>query len=314
MTEKVLSTIAPTRARQKVSNRSKNTKWSPAEDELFSKLMADNPTTNWADLLPHFPGKTPQQIAERWDKVLNPTLVKGSWTKEEDETIIDFVSKHGTKNWTKLATLLPGRIGKQCRERWRNHLDPEVNRSPWTQEEDKILIDLHEKLGNQWVKIAESLPGRSDNCVKNRWNSTLKKQLMYENEGIPRPRRGRPANYKAIPKSADDVPKPPKFEEIATEIKSASPKIMSTNLASGPLSPFITLKSPFGLTSPVNKDFSLWSPAQGKDFDSGLSFSPNLFSPSLADNRAEIASLLSPMTSKKKDFQFDNVPPPPPPF
>lgn len=285
MTEKQAA-LAPTRARQKITNKSKNAKWSAEEDKYLSKMMSECPTQNWADLLPVFPGKTAQQIAERWEKVLNPTLIKGSWTREEDETIISFVQQYGTKNWTKLAGLLPGRIGKQCRERWRNHLDPEVNRDPWTQDEDNILIELHEKLGNQWVKIAESLPGRSDNCVKNRWNSTLKKRLLYSQTGTPRPRRGRPSIQK-IPKSADDVPKPPKLEEIVQEITAASPPKTLT-LTPSLLSPFTTLKSPFGLMSPMIRDaIPSWSPA--KD-----AFSPNLFSPNLAENRSEMMTLLSP--------------------
>jgi hypothetical protein len=102
--------------------------------------------------------------------------VKGSWTRQEDETIVDFVAQYGTKNWAKLADMLPGRIGKQCRERWRNHLDPCNNKEPWTADEDALLIVLHEQHGNQWVKIATLMKGRSDNHIKNRWNSTLKKR------------------------------------------------------------------------------------------------------------------------------------------
>jgi hypothetical protein len=108
--------------------------------------------------------------------VLDPALVKGSWTRQEDETIMEFVEQYGTKNWAKLADLLPGRIGKQCRERWRNHLDPCNNREPWTAEEDELLIALHEQHGNQWVRIATIMRGRSDNHIKNRWNSTLRKR------------------------------------------------------------------------------------------------------------------------------------------
>jgi hypothetical protein len=151
--------LAPTRARHKVSNKSKSTKWSLEEDNLLTQVRRDNPHANATDLLRLFPGKTVQQIAERWDKVLNPTLVKGSWTREEDEAIVAFVGREGTKNWTKLAALLPGRVGKQCRERWRNHLDPEVNHAPWTESEDAILIDLHQRIGNQWVKIASTSRG-----------------------------------------------------------------------------------------------------------------------------------------------------------
>lgn len=305
--------LAPTRTRHKVSNQSKNAKWTPEENSQLTQLVGDVATPNWNELAAYFPGKTPQQIAERWEKVLNPSLVKGSWTREEDETIIKFVSEKGTKDWTKLAALLPGRIGKQCRERWRNHLDPDVNRSPWTDEEDQILIDMFEKIGSKWVKIAEYLPGRSDNAIKNRWNSTLKKRLEYQRNGGQRPRRGRPSQKNQlkkpdnVPKSADDVPKPPKFDDIAPEIKGLeSPMQLSATLITPQLlSPFSGLKSPFTLMSPaMMRDmvgFSVgptWSPS--KDDTDGVRYSPQMFSPSssIKDKRPEYLNLLSPMLPK----------------
>jgi hypothetical protein len=142
--------------------------------------------------LPFFPGKSAQQIAGRWGKVLNPNLVKGSWTREEDEAIIEFVSLNGPRNWVKLAELLPGRIGKQCRERWTNHLSPSVARSTWNNEEDRRLVDLHKQYGNQWTIIASFMDGRTDNDVKNRWNSSLKRRIERIERGEPEfKKRGR---------------------------------------------------------------------------------------------------------------------------
>jgi hypothetical protein len=176
MTENETDALAPTRVRQKIGSGSLKAKWSQAEDERLLQLLRSGSRANWTELTPNFPGKTAQQISERWMKVVDPALVKGSWTRYEDETIVDFVTRCGTKNWTKLAELLPGRIGKQCRERWRNHLDPLNNKEPWSPEEDALLIQLHEQYGNHWVKIATMMKGRSDNHIKNRWNSTLKKR------------------------------------------------------------------------------------------------------------------------------------------
>lgn len=291
--------LAPTRARHKVNNQSKNTKWTQEEDDYLLQLVGNSPSPVWSEYAPFFTNKTTQQIAERWEKVLDPHLVKGSWTREEDEMIINFVAQNGTKNWTKLASQLKGRIGKQCRERWRNHLDPEVNTEPWSAEEDQILIEMHETYGNQWVKIAEKLKGRSDNAVKNRWNSTLKKRLEYQKTGAPRPRRGRPP-HKNIPKSADDVPKPPKLEEILNDIKEMpqTPQNNSTLL----LSPFTNLRSPFTM-SPMMKDYSgfpTWtSPSRdNKDFES-LGYSPcEMFSNPLQENRGDLLNLLSPIFKK----------------
>jgi hypothetical protein len=289
--------LAPTRARHKTGNNSRNTKWSTEEDRLLVQLRAGNSTVHLSEFVHLFRGKTTQQVTERWDKVLNPSLVKGSWTREEDETIVKFVQREGTKNWAKLAALLPGRVGKQCRERWRNHLDPDVHREPWTEQEDAILMDLHERLGNQWVKMVESLPGRSDNAIKNRWNSTLSKRLEEAKTGTPRRRRGRPARGTAAPKSADDIPRPPKFDEMRQSIppppQSAVPEWMSPFEAR---SPSLAVTPPFMLLSPELREraFGLGTPTFGlKDGDGGIPvFSLMLFGGS--ENSADHTDLFSP--------------------
>jgi hypothetical protein len=111
---------------------------------------------------------------------VDPSLLKGSWTRQEDEIIRNFVARNGTKSWATLSGLLPGRIGKQCRERWFNALDPSIDRGPWTPEEDQLLIELHQKYGNHWTKIGELIPKRSDNAIKNRWHSALLKRMQTE--------------------------------------------------------------------------------------------------------------------------------------
>jgi hypothetical protein len=87
------------------------------------------------------------------------------------------VHEHGSRKWSAIALQFPGRSGKQCRERWLNHLDTRVKKSFWTDEEDAILCAAQERLGNRWSEIAKLLPGRAENAVKNRYNSIITKRL-----------------------------------------------------------------------------------------------------------------------------------------
>lgn len=111
-----------------------------------------------------------------------------SWTPQEDARLVELVKKESavppsisaSKTWSRVASQLTNRTGKQCRERYLNQLKPGIRRDPWSPEEERILRETHAKIGNKWVTIAQQLPGRTDNCVKNHWNSMLRKRQRRE--------------------------------------------------------------------------------------------------------------------------------------
>ncbi|KAA0031610.1 transcription factor WER-like [Cucumis melo var. makuwa] len=109
------------------------------------------------------------------------TVKKGVWTPEEDQKLIDYVNKYGHWNWRRLpkfAGLL--RCGKSCRLRWMNYLRPNIRRGGFSLEEEETIIQMYAQIGGRWSTMAGVMPGRTDNDIKNHWNTVLKRRVMKQ--------------------------------------------------------------------------------------------------------------------------------------
>ncbi|XP_010521146.1 PREDICTED: transcription factor MYB3-like [Tarenaya hassleriana] len=129
---------------------------------------------------------------------------KGAWTKEEDKLLIDYIRTHGEGCWRSLPKAAGlQRCGKSCRLRWMNYLRPDLKRGNFTDEEDELIIKLHSMFGNKWSLIAGRLPGRTDNEIKNYWNTHIKRKLL--SRGID-PQTHRPITEPAAPPNPPPSP------------------------------------------------------------------------------------------------------------
>lgn len=151
--------------------------------ECFCISSAGAP--RWNEIAANFSNRSAIDCLSKWQEISNPPVIKGkgSWTAEEDAILREKRRIYGRK-WAKIASHLPGRQGKQCRERFVNHLDPELKKGEWTDDEESILIAMHETHGNRWANISKQLPGRSDNDVKNHWYSTIQRKFQQHGKEV----------------------------------------------------------------------------------------------------------------------------------
>lgn len=149
-------------------------RWSIHEDMLLHQGVK-NFEEDWKLISELVRTRTTVQCRQRWQKVLRPGLIKGQWKNEEDQLLREAVGKD-LNDWGKVSAFIPGRTPKQCRERWKHHLDPRLKKTEWTSKEDAILLEQHATLGNKWSKIAKSLPGRTANAVKIRRMTLVKRE------------------------------------------------------------------------------------------------------------------------------------------
>jgi hypothetical protein len=231
-----------------------------------------------------------------------PTSTKRSWSSDEDVKLKDLVSIHGTSKWTTVAEALGGRSGKQCRERWHNHLNPDVKKGGWTSEEDRIIIKMQSELGNQWAKITKCVPGRTDNAVKNRWHSAMRSRTRGPNGEFVY----HPSNDDDDCDDGDDVDDDDDEGASATTAHSITPRgdtviQFDFNAAENKtsLARKVSTVSESSNSSAASSYASSQSPSPS--FDTGMSASFNAFAPTPS----------SPKVSHKKKVESSPAPAPP---
>jgi len=199
-------------------------RWSKDEDEQLRKAVEAIGPKNWRRISTEFlQGKrSGVQCIHRWQYALRPGLVKGPWTKDEDKIIIDCM-KLGVTKWSKIAERIPGRIGRQCRNRWFNYLDPRIKKGAWSEEEDKILFELQNRMGNRWCEIAKLLPGRSEKAVTRRWNS----RKFQAKQALKRVTNLEVTSYLPPPKAKERTPLSPALKRVTKQQKVPNVEVTS---------------------------------------------------------------------------------------
>jgi hypothetical protein len=193
--------------------------WTAEEDGTLTDLVRAH-GKRWALIATRLPDRSASQVAARWEKCLDPNIRKGPFGADEDMIVRTFVAQHGPRNWSQLSALLPHRGPKQCRERWFNHLDPSVVKADWTPQEDQVIFREVERIGPKWSTIAKMIPGRSDNAIKNRWNSSLSKRIQLGVDRgkmlVPEPSKRKKKSKKGVPcdRKRIEIPLSPAAEAI----------------------------------------------------------------------------------------------------
>ena len=161
--------------------------------EAAVDAIATDAFSDVADVLPQpsprpLPAENAEQIGRKDQVGKNPWPKPGCklvWTEEEDQVIRNMVEQHGEAQWTKMAEALKTKNAKQCRRRWKNHLSMAVKRSEWNEEEDNLLIQYHQRLGNKWTAISKEFGDRTDNACKNRWHALVARRPDLHSIRVP---------------------------------------------------------------------------------------------------------------------------------
>ena len=156
-----------------ISSKQKK-KWTAEEDEILLNLVNFQKTINFFEIAKRIPGRSAAQCCLRWQKI-KKGLKKGQWSLYEDKLLREWINQHGPRKWEQCGKFINGRTGKQCREHWNNCLNPDLIKGEWTAEEDFLIMYFYEKCNGSWKKIVYLFNGRTENSIKNRFFSQLRK-------------------------------------------------------------------------------------------------------------------------------------------
>jgi hypothetical protein len=152
--------------------------WTNEEDKILLKYAEKFKFKNWKQIAEYLEGRSAIQCSARYKRI-RPGIIKGAWTDEEDQLLLQLLKKFG-KNWSLISKYMTSRSGKQIRDRYLNSLDPNIVKIKFTPEEDKKILELYTKYGSAWSKIAKEFTQRTGDMIKNRFYSSLRKQVHHD--------------------------------------------------------------------------------------------------------------------------------------
>ena len=180
------------------SNKNKEIKkpnfWTEEEDKILKEKAKEFNYKNWKSIANFIPGKNSIQCSARFRRI-RPGLIKGAWGKEEDSKLISLYEKYG-RNWAAISKEMNQRTGKQIRDRFLNSLDTRYKRGKFSEEEDKMILKYHKIYGNQWAKIAKKIKTRTGDMIKNRFYSSLQKDIKSNKNFLKKKRKKTTKKYK----------------------------------------------------------------------------------------------------------------------
>ena len=180
------------------SNKNKEIKkpnfWTEEEDKILKEKAKEFNYKNWKSIANFIPGKNFIQCSARFRRI-RPGLIKGAWGKEEDSKLISLYEKYG-RNWAAISKEMNQRTGKQIRDRFLNSLDTRYKRGKFSEEEDKMILKYHKIYGNQWAKIAKKIKTRTGDMIKNRFYSSLQKDIKSNKNFLKKKRKKSTKKYK----------------------------------------------------------------------------------------------------------------------